>query len=273
MSDAVPAIQISQLVLRRGEVTILDGIDFTLPRGSTCALLGPNGSGKTTLVRAITGYMWPTTGTVEVFGERLGRTDMRVLRRRIAVINPSERFGLDPNLPAIDAVLTGYFAALWLYEEVTSEQRDRAEALLKGVGLGHRLTHKFGLLSTGEQRRCLMARALVSLPELLILDEPTAGLDLPGRERLLATIARLRLEHPQLTILMVTHHAEEIAPNTDRVLMLQAGRVAADGPPDRVITPEMLSHVFGCKVFVQKRSGRWWVEVLPEAWIDLLRGV
>jgi iron complex transport system ATP-binding protein len=252
-------------------VEILRDIDWTLPRGSACAVLGPNGSGKTTLMRVITGFMWPTTGTVEVLGRRLGATDVRELRRHVSVVDPSDRFGVDPDLRVVEAVLTGFFGSLGLYEQTTQEQVAEAERLIRSVGLAHRRDHRFGLLSTGEQRRCLLARALVRLPEVLILDEPTAGLDVSGREHVLATIEQLRRLHPSLTVLMVTHHVEEISPRTDRVMLLSGGRIAGLGRPEQVLSPELLSGVFGCKVFVQKRSGRWWLEVLPEAWLELLR--
>ena len=265
------AIRLESVSVRRGGVEILRDVSWTVRRGESVAVLGPNGSGKTTLMRVLTGYLWPTTGGVEVLGERFGETDLRQLRRRVAVVDPAERYGADPDLSAIDAVLTGYTASLFLYDEVTSEQRAHAERLLTTVGLGHRREAKVGVLSTGEKRRCLIARALVHLPEVLILDEPTAGLDLAGRERVLATVERLRSEHPALTVVMVTHHVEELSPRTSQVLLLSEGRVAASGGPRQVITPEVLSRVFGCKVFVQRRSGRWWLEVLPEAWIDLLK--
>jgi iron complex transport system ATP-binding protein len=271
MSGASLAIAMSGVSVVRGEVTILDGIHWTLPAGSRCVVLGPNGSGKTTLMRVLTGFVWPTRGSVQVLGERLGGTDMRMLRRRIAVVDPAEQFGVDPEISALDAVLTGYFSSLALYDETTREQREHAAHLLHAVGLSHRMSHRFGLLSTGERRRCLMSRALVRLPELLILDEPTAGLDVAGRERVLATIDRLQKLHPSLTVLMVTHHVEEISPVTSQVVLLSGGRIVASGPPAEVIHPESLSKVFGCKVFVQRRGGRWWLEVLPEAWLDLLR--
>lgn len=270
MAQMEHAVRMRGVSVRRGDVEILRDIDWDLPRGSACAVLGPNGSGKTTLMRVITAFMWPTTGTVDVLGHRLGQTNVPELRRRISVVDPAARFGVDPDTKAIDAVLTGYFATLFLYDKPTPRQTERAEELLHTVGLAHRRDHRLGLLSTGEHRRCMLARALVHVPELLILDEPTAGLDVPGRERLLATVERLRREHPDMTVLMVTHHVEELSPRTERVLLLREGAVAADGPPDRVITPERLSDVYGCKVFVQKRSGRWWLEVLPEAWLDLL---
>jgi len=272
MTSCDPAIAMHEVGVRRGEVTILDQVNWTLPRGSSCAVLGPNGSGKTTLMRVITGYMWATTGTVDVLGERLGRVDVRALRKRIAVVDPSELYGVDSNLSAIDVVLTGYFSTLYLYDEVTADQRAHAEHLLRAVGLDRRRDHRYALLSTGEKRRCLLARALVHLPELLILDEPTAGLDVTGRERVLATIEQLRGLHPELTVIMVTHHVEELSPRTDQVVLIREGRLTHIGPPDRIITPERLTDVFDCRVYVQKRSGRWWLEVLPEAWLDLTQG-
>ncbi len=255
----------------RGATRILTGIDWELPRGATATILGPNGSGKTTLTRVITGYEWPSAGAVHVLGHKLGEVDVRQLRRDVQIVNPSAKFGLSPKLTALDAVLTGYFATLALYDEVTEAQRERAAQLLQAVGMANRIDHAYGTLSTGEQRRCLIARALVHLPKMLILDEPTAGLDIAAREHLLATITQLHQLPDGPTIINVTHHVEEVSPSTDQVVLLRGGRITAAGPPERVITPETLSDLYGCKVYVQKRSGRYWLEVLPEAWLDLLR--
>lgn len=265
-----PAVVMKDVSVRRGDVTILRNINWTLRRGAVAALLGPNGSGKTTLTRVITGYEWPTEGTVDVLGDRMGRVDVRELRKRVQIVNPSARFGVDAGLIAEQVVLTGYTATLYLYDAVTEEQRKRARRLLAAVGLSHRTEHKFGTMSTGEQRRCLLARALVRLPEMLILDEPTAGLDVNAREHLLATIDQLHHLPDAPTILIVTHHVEEISPAAEQVVLLKEGRITACGKPDDVISPETLSDLFGCKVYVQKRSGRHWLEVLPEAWLDLL---
>lgn len=265
------AIRLTGVSLVRQDTPILQDIHWTVPRGACVAVLGANGSGKTTLTRVLTGYEWVSAGTVEVLGQTLGQTDVRALRQRISIVNPADRYGVDGSLTAHEAALTGYFGSLKLYEKVTAEQRDHAEHLLRAVGLGHRLTHRYHVLSTGEQRRCLLARAMVRIPELLILDEPTAGLDVFAREHLLATIDQLHRSAEPPTILMVTHHVEEISPTASQVLLLASGRIAANGPPAEVITPERLSRALGCKVFVQKRSGRYWLEVLPEAWVDLLK--
>lgn len=267
-----PAIQMRDVSVVRSGVTILADINWAVPRGHYVALLGPNGSGKTTLTRVMTGFMWPSSGEVSVLDRTLGHTDVRELRQHIAIVDPSERFGVDGSMTTDQVVLTGFFATLYLYETGTREQIERAQMLLDTVGLSHRREHRFATLSTGEQRRCLLARALVETPPVLILDEPTSGLDIYAREHLLATIEQLRQHPDPPTIVMVTHHVEEISPDADQVLLLKQGRIAAQGTPAHVISPESLTDVFGCRVYVQKRSGRYWLEVLPEAWVELLDG-
>lgn len=280
------AIRLHDLHLTRGSTTILRGVSATIPAGSYTAILGPNGCGKTTLTRAITGSMFFTQGEVQVLGETIGDTDIRALRRRISVVNPTASTAeshvagsvVDAELSAIDATLTGFFGTIGLYDRPTTEQRDRAEHMLREVGLAHRIEHRFSLLSTGEQRRCLIARALVHRPELLILDEPTAGLDISGREHVLATIEAILAaqekapaSETRMTVLMITHHVEELSPRGAQVMLMKAGQFTHVGKPTDVITPETLSETFGCKVFVRRSNGRWWLEVLPEAWVDLVK--
>lgn len=274
---STPAVEADDLRVVRGETTILDGVSCRIERGECAAILGPNGCGKTTFSRAILGQVFLTSGTLRVLGETMGRTDVRALRRRIGVVNPTTDAGgahisgavVDADLSATDAVITGYFATVGLYDRPSDEQRDRARALLSLVGLSHRLDHRLGLLSTGEQRRALIARALVHMPELLILDEPTAGLDLAGREQVLATVETILSHANPPAVLMITHHVEELSPRTRQVLLMQRGRFIVTGPPEEIITPERLSETFGCKVYVRRVHGRYWLEVLPEAWLDL----
>ncbi|MEM6334281.1 MAG: ATP-binding cassette domain-containing protein [Planctomycetota bacterium] len=314
MDGATAAVEARGLVVERGGTRILDGVSLRVGRGEVVALLGPNGCGKTTLARCLVGQVWPTAGAVELMGHRLGGGggDLRELRRRVAVVNPTLDEGemhatgatVDGELDAVSAVCTGWFGTVGLYDEVTAEQRARAEALLRTVGLGHRLRHRVAVLSTGERRRLLVARAMAGEPELLILDEPTAGLDVAGREQVLAAVERVvgvmraegggrRAEGPRPGagdadgghgssgvapassfeppgVLMITHHVEELSPRTSRVVMMKAGRVVAEGRPGEVIDPEVLSAVYGCKVYVRRVHGRWWLEVLPEAWLDLM---
>jgi len=273
-----PAIDARGLrVVRRGTV-ILDSVTARVARGTVTALLGPNGCGKTTFARCLTGQVYRTAGELRVLGDTLGATDLRALRRRIGLVNPTTDAAgvhvpgavVDADLTATRAVCTGYFATVGLYDRPTAEQTDHARHLLRVVGLGHRLDARFATLSTGEQRRGLIARALVHRPELLILDEPTAGLDVAGREHVLATVERIVAGPRPPAVLMITHHVEELSPRTSQVLLMRAGKITAAGKPADLITPERLSETFGCKVYVRRVHGRYWLEVLPEAWLDLV---
>lgn len=279
MDEANPwAIDCDGLVVRRGHTTILDGLSCRIERGRVAAILGPNGCGKTTFTRCLTGSMFATAGRLTVLNQTIGRTNILDLRKRIGLVNPTTDHGfahvtgavVDASLTATMAVCTGYFASVGLYDKPSAQQIDHARDILKTVGLGHRLDHKLSRLSTGEQRRALIARALVHKPELLILDEPTAGLDLRAREQVLATVEKLLSDDDPPAILMITHHVEELSPRTSQVLLMKHGRFVATGAPDQVINPETLSEVYGCKVYVKKTHGRFWLEVLPEAWLDLV---
>jgi iron complex transport system ATP-binding protein len=282
MSDTVShdssaaAVVTRDLTVERGGRTLLDRITCAIPRGKCSAILGRNGCGKTTFTRALTGSTFVTSGSAVVLGETIGQTDIRALRRRVAVVNPTSstadahRSGavVDAELSAREAVLTGYFGTIGLYDTPTAAQREHADHLLTQVGLAAHREQRFFTLSTGEQRRCLIARALVHLPQLLILDEPTAGLDVAGREQVLAVVERILARPDPPTVLMITHHVEELSPRTAQVMLMKDGRFTRIGPPREVVTPETLTDTFGCKVYVRQIHGRHWLEVLPEAWLD-----
>jgi iron complex transport system ATP-binding protein len=270
MDDKQLAIELSHVSLVRQDTLILDDICWQVPRGALLAIVGPNGSGKTSLTRVLCGYEWPTQGVVTVLGQQLGRCDIRVLRRSVGLVNPSHRFGVEQHLSARRVVWTGFDASLDVYTQPSTDQRRRADELLEQVGLADRRDRPFALLSTGEQRRCLVARAMAPLPEVLILDEPTAGLDLAGREQLLATIDQLHRQPGGPTILLITHHVEEIGPGTDRVLLLDAGRIAADGLPEKVLNDRLLSRVMRCHVELHRHNGRYWAHVTPGAWPGMI---
>lgn len=275
LSPADEAFALENVSVRLGEVLVLDGVSCQVQRGQQVALLGANGCGKTTLCRLLTGHAFAASGAVRLLGQTLGQTDIRALRRRVAVVAAGLDHAtahvagaiVDAELNAIEAICTGFFGSVGLYDRPTSDQRDTAADWLKRVGLAHRLEHRVGTLSAGEQRRLVLARALVNDPDLLILDEPTTGLDIAGREQMLATLDTLRQHPDPPTLLMVTHHVEELPPDTDRVMLMRLGRIVFEGEPDEALTPRRLSDVFGCPVFVEKRGRRWWLEVLPEAWL------
>jgi iron complex transport system ATP-binding protein len=275
MSDAVVFENVS---LTRNGTPILRDVSFTLAKGTCSAILGPNGSGKTTITRAIAGTMFPSAGKATVMGQTLGHCNIIELRKRIGIVNPTTDDAsthypgsvVDSELTAIEAVCTGYFGTIGLYDTPTTDQRDHAAHMLQSVGLGHRINHRLNLLSTGEKRRCLIARAMAVKPDLLILDEPTAGMDVAGREQVIAVVQQILLKPDAPTVLFITHHVEELPPTTSQVILLRDGKITAHGKPDDVITPESLTKVYGCKVFVRKIHGRFWLEVLPEAWLDLI---
>jgi iron complex transport system ATP-binding protein len=246
-------------VVRDGS-PLLDDISWSVAPRQRWAVLGPNGSGKTTLLRVAGSSLWPTRGTVELLGERLGRVDMRELRRRIAMVSAAVTRTLRPEVPALDVVLTGRYAALetW-WHEYTDDDRDRARALLSEAGFGSTgfAERPFGMLSEGERQQVLLARALMGEPELLLMDEPAAGLDLGARERLLRRLADLAADPSVPPLVFVTHHLEEIPPGVTHAALLRRARLVASGPIDEVITDAAVSETFETGVAVERRNGRW----------------
>ena len=278
-SAVPPAIDLRGVGLRRGETWILRGVDWSVPAGACAAVLGPNGSGKSTLTRILACHLWPTEGDVGVVGARFGEASLPDLRRLIRLVQPAGPYDVDPELTGRQVVLTGFFGSIGLYDPVTPEMEREADRLLAQVGLAHVANHVYGTLSSGERVRSLIARALVVRPKLLLLDEPTAGLDLLAREQVLATVQRMfeksgaeESEAPP-TVVLVTHHVEELPPATSHVLLLSEGRAAARGRPEEVLRAEVLSPVYRCPLHVRRQGGRHYVEVHPDAWEQLLHGV
>jgi iron complex transport system ATP-binding protein len=257
---AGPAARLEGVSVVRNGTPLLDDVHWEVGAGERWALLGPNGSGKTTLLKVVGSALWPTSGTVEILGERLGRVDMRELRRRIAVVSASVSRTLRPELPALDVVLTGRHAALetW-WNEYTANDWAEAGALLTEAGFGDPgfAERPFGLLSEGERQQVLLARALMSSPELLLMDEPAAGLDLGARERLLGRLATLAADSAVPPLVLVTHHLEEIPPGVTHAALMRRARVVAAGEVGDVLTSEAVSGAFGVDVTVERRGGRW----------------
>ncbi len=272
MDDPREAIRLRGVGVRRSDRWILDGIDWSVPAGGCAAILGPNGSGKSTLTRVIAGHLWPSVGEVRVLGERFGEVDLHALRRGLRLVQSASPVELDPELSAFDVVLTGFFGALGLYDPVDEEMRREADAMLDLVGLHQVGHHLYSTLSSGERMRCLIARALVVRPRLLMLDEPTAGLDLLAREQVLAAVQAMANSGPdRATLLMITHHLEELPPATSQVLLLAEGRAAAQGTAAEVLRSEVLSPVYGCPLEVTQTAGRFYAQVDPGAWAGILR--
>lgn len=252
-------VRLAGVSVVRDGVALLDDVTLEVRTGERWVLLGPNGSGKTTLLQVAGAALWPTRGAVEVLGGRFGHVDLRALRQRIAMVSAAVARSLRPGLATLDAVLTGRHAALetW-WHEYTDDDRREAAGLLAAAGLGPGLLARpFGLLSEGERQQVLLARALMGRPELLLLDEPAAGLDLGAREALLARLAALAADPGVAPLVLVTHHVEEIPPGTTHAALLRAGRLVAAGPVADVLAPGPVSAAFGLAVEVERHGGRW----------------
>jgi iron complex transport system ATP-binding protein len=255
------------VVVTRGEREILRGIDWTVPTGACAAILGPNGSGKSTLVRVIMGQMWPTRGDVAVLGQPFGQTDLNQLRESIRLVQATGPVEFDADETTLNVVLTGFFGTIGLFKQTTPPMQRRAMKLIQQVGLSAEAAQPFRTLSSGERMRCLIARALVVKPKLLILDEPTAGLDLLAREQVLATVHQLlRDSKTPPTVILITHHVEELLLETSQVLLLKNGHAVASGTANKVLTSPQLSAVFDCPVKVTRHGGRFWWQVRSRAW-------
>jgi iron complex transport system ATP-binding protein len=251
-------LRLSGVTVRRAGRTLLGPVDWAIAPGERWVVLGPNGSGKTTLVHVASTYLWPTRGSVEVLGEAIGTVDARELRRRVGYAGAGLEAVIDPALSALDVVVTARHAAFgpW-WHDYTDADRERARRLLGDIGAGDLEDRPFGVLSTGERRRVQIARALMPAPELLILDEPGASLDLGARETLVRDLARLAAATEPRAIVLVTHHVEEIPAGFGHALVLSAGRVVASGPIDTTLTRPIVTEAFGLPIAIERTNGRF----------------
>jgi len=243
-------------VVRQGR-DLVAHIDLDVRAGEQWALLGHNGAGKSTLLALCGAQLHPTTGAVHVLGHRLGRVDMRQLRTRIGHVDPRTR--IEPSNTVRETVLTGLYAATALPRraEPSVLEQQKAEDLIAVLGLRAIADSRWSVLSQGERGRALIARALVTDPQLLLLDEPTTGLDLAAREILLGVLAELRQLRPELASVLVTHHLEELPASTTHALVLAHGSVVARGPVEQALTSETISRAFEHPIVVERRGGRW----------------
>ena len=227
-------------VVRDGAL-LLDGVDWVVQEGQRWAVLGPNGAGKTTLLQVAAAALHPSLGSAEVLGERLGEVDVFELRPRIGLSSAALAERLPRHERVIDVVLTAAYAVLGRWREsYDGLDAERARGLLAALGAAHLAERTFGTLSEGERKRVQIARALMTDPELMLLDEPAAGLDLGGREDLVRRLGALAGDPFAPALVLVTHHVEEIPPGFTHVLLLRGGRVSAAGPLEQVLTAEAL---------------------------------
>jgi iron complex transport system ATP-binding protein len=253
-SEPVP-LRLESVCLTRDGSTILDNIDLSVAQDQRWLVLGANGSGKTSLVRIAALYDHPSSGRVEILGETLGSTDVRALRRKVGYLSASLASSLRPQLTALDAVMTAKNAALEPWWHVYDEQdRLRAEDCLDRMGVRQFRDREIGSLSSGEQQRVLLARTLMNDPGVILFDEPSARLDLGGREQLIRSLTTWTMDPQSPPIVVVTHHLDEVPPGMTHVLMLKLGRVLVSGPIDTCLEQSALSECFGVELHLERRS-------------------
>ncbi|EFQ84078.1 ABC transporter, ATP-binding protein [Aeromicrobium marinum DSM 15272] len=252
------AIKLSHVSVVRSDTTLLDRVDWTVHEGERWIVLGPNGAGKTTLLQILGASGFPTKGRASILGERLGRVDVFELRTRIGHTSTTIADQIPATESVRDAVLSAAHAVLGRWNEQYDDLDVRqADQIMGEMGVARLADRTFGTLSEGERKRVLIARALMTDPELLLLDEPAAGLDLGAREDLLASLQTLAADRSAPVLVLVTHHVEEIPVGFTHVLMLRAGSVVAAGPLESTLTAENLGRTFGTRVDLTYDSGRY----------------
>jgi iron complex transport system ATP-binding protein len=256
MSDEV--LRLRGVGVRYDKSMLLRDIDWTVRSDESWVVIGPNGAGKTTLLQIAAALLMPTEGTAEILGERLDQADLQDLRTRIGFASAAVADQVPPTEKVIDLVLTASYGILGRNaEDYDSFDVTRAVELLDALGCAYLIRRRFATLSEGERKRVQIARALMPDPELLLLDEPAAGLDLGGREDLLRRISLLAADPQAPMIVLVTHHVEEVPEGFTHAMLLRKGTVLAAGPVLDVFTERNLSRCFGVPLQVERRAARW----------------
>lgn len=252
-------LRLQGVTIRRDGATLLRDIDWTVNEEERWVVVGPNGAGKTTILQVAATLLYPTEGTADVLGERMGQTDVFDLRPRIGISSAAIAEQVPPSEQVIDLVLTASYAILGRWrEEYESADVTRAVELLDALGCASLIRRRFATLSEGERKRVQIARALMPDPELLLLDEPAAGLDLGAREDLVVRLTALAEDALAPTTVLVTHHVEEVPAGFTHAMLLRRGAVVAMGKVDEVFTEQHLTKAFGVPLTVERQNGRWY---------------
>ncbi len=248
------ALELDQIAFRRDGRMILDHVSLTVAADDRWLVLGENGSGKTTLLRIAAMYEHPTSGRVRVLGHELGRTDVRQLRRRVGYASAALATQFRGELTAVDVVMTAKHAALepW-WHQYTDDDRDRARWCLDQMGVRRLAERSLATLSSGEQQRVHLARTLMNDPGVVLLDEPSARLDLGGREQLVAALSELAQRTDAPPLVLVTHHVDEVPDGITHALLLRDGGVVSQGPIDEALTADTLSECFAMPLALERR--------------------
>lgn len=259
LEHARRVIDLSSVTVRRGSKNILESITWQVEENQRWVIMGPNGAGKTTLMQICTGYIHPTSGKAKILDQELGKTDVRELRSRIGLSSAALNSFLPPEEDVFNSVLTASYGITGRWRERYDEvDYHRTNILLSDWGLTQLAKRTVGTLSEGERKRVHIARALMANPEILILDEPAAGLDVAGREDLVGRLARLASDVTSPTLILVTHHVEEIPPNFTHALLLSDAKLSAIGPINDVIQSGPMSVAFKAALEVEFGDDRWY---------------
>jgi iron complex transport system ATP-binding protein len=254
-------LEISAMRIRRGDTLILDDLSWRVEHGQHWVILGANGSGKTSLLSALTGYLMPTAGAIQLLGEEYGKSDWRELRTRIGLVSSSIRQLMADSEPALDSVASGKYAMIDFWGRPKAADRQRALLILKQIECSHLAKRPWAYLSQGERQRILIGRALMADPKLLILDEPCAGLDPAAREHFLQFLQRLGKRRGAPTLVLVTHHVEEIMPIFSHLLVLKGGRAIGAGELQATLSARLLSEAFDAPMRLRVEGGRYSLRV------------
>lgn len=250
-------LTVSRLTVQRGTALILDKVSWRVERGEHWVILGANGSGKTSLLSALTGYLTPTDGELELLSQRYGHSDWRELRKKVGLVSSSIRQMIPEDEPALDTVISGRYAMIDFWGKKTRADIRQGRRILRDIECESLAERPWLFLSQGERQRILIGRALMARPALLILDEPCAGLDPVAREHFTQFLDRLGRSKRPPTMILVTHHVEEIMPVFSNVLLLKKGRVLAAGKRRVVLTSKTFSQAFHARLTLTHRNGRY----------------
>jgi iron complex transport system ATP-binding protein len=254
-------VELENISFCRKERQILSDVSWRIEAGAHWALLGANGSGKTTLLEILTGYEWPTFGTVRVLGERFGLCDVGKLRKLIGWVSNAMTQRLPVQDRAVEVVASGLDASIGLYRHISDEEYEKSLVVLKQLHADSIARQNYGTLSQGEMQKVLIARAMVCQPKILILDEPCIGLDPSARQRFLKDLAALAQSDTAPTIILVTHHIEEIDPWLQNVMLLKDGKSLAQGQPNDIITSEQMQDLLECPCTVFRQGNEFLLRV------------
>ena len=251
-------VELADASVVRGATPLLSAVTWSVDESDRWVVIGPNGAGKTTLLQLLAAQIHPTDGMVSVLGDILGAVDVFELRPRIGVTSAALADRIPRGEAVGNVVVSASYAVMgrW-HEQYDAADFQRAGRLMRQLRVEHLGKRTFGTLSEGERKRVQIARALMTDPELLLLDEPAAGLDLAGRESLVETLSEIVADPDAPAVVLVTHHLEEIPPGMTHALLLRGGRVVAAGPIGEVLTDELMSETFGLPLHVDRTDGRW----------------